>query len=248
MYLSSFQKLQKHPLKLPLLPLMSLTWEKRYQALCTFTIHQQLLSSAMDQYCGLLPVDRVVVLPCMLCYSWPLHHSLSQASRCSFSLVSSLRLVYPWGIRIPRGTVSFTLVKIEQRVHPDLKTTDIELSANTPDVFTHSSYTLYHHQWSLLLLSLVWAACVCCSLCGQGRSIADKVHRVTVLLDDSRWSTSSGGCPACWWFLWSCMSWRHLTTPLFALLSLSPCWQLEHSVETLSSYELKLITDNLFFM
>ena len=32
-------------------------------------LHQQLLSSAMVQYSGLLPVDRVVVLPCMLRYS-----------------------------------------------------------------------------------------------------------------------------------------------------------------------------------
>ena len=32
-------------------------------------LHQQLLLSAMVQYGGLLPVDRVVVLPCVLRYS-----------------------------------------------------------------------------------------------------------------------------------------------------------------------------------
>ena len=32
-------------------------------------LHQQLLSSAMLQYSGLLPVDRVVVLPCVFRYS-----------------------------------------------------------------------------------------------------------------------------------------------------------------------------------
>ena len=35
---------------------------------------QQLLSSVMVQHCGLLPLDRVVVLPCMLCYSQFLLH------------------------------------------------------------------------------------------------------------------------------------------------------------------------------
>ena len=37
-------------------------------------LHQQFLSSAMVQHCGLLPVDRVVILPRMLRYSWLLHH------------------------------------------------------------------------------------------------------------------------------------------------------------------------------
>ena len=37
--------------------------------------HQQLLSSAMVQYCGLLLVDRVVVLSHMLCYNRLLRHS-----------------------------------------------------------------------------------------------------------------------------------------------------------------------------
>ena len=37
-------------------------------------LHQQLLSSAMVQYGGLLPVDRVVVLPHVFRYSWLLHH------------------------------------------------------------------------------------------------------------------------------------------------------------------------------
>ena len=36
-------------------------------------LHQQLLSSAMVQHCGLLPVDRMVILPCMFHYSWLLH-------------------------------------------------------------------------------------------------------------------------------------------------------------------------------
>ena len=74
-------------------------------------LHQQLLSSTMIQHCGLLlvsqarlsvrrlahkttllPVDWVVVLPCMHCYRQLLNHP---ASPCSFSLVSSLRLVSP---------------------------------------------------------------------------------------------------------------------------------------------------------
>ena len=42
--------------------------------------------------CGLLPVDRMVILPRMLRYSWRLHHP---PLACSFSLVSSLRLVSP---------------------------------------------------------------------------------------------------------------------------------------------------------
>ena len=37
-------------------------------------LHQQVLSSTMVLHGGLLPVDWVVVLPCMLCYSWLLHH------------------------------------------------------------------------------------------------------------------------------------------------------------------------------
>ena len=42
----------------------------------------------------------------------------------------------------------------------------------------------YHHQWPLLLLSFVWAVCVCCFLCGWSRGIADEVCRITVLLED----------------------------------------------------------------
>ena len=59
-------------------------------------LHQQLLSSTMVQYGGFLPVDRVVVLPRMFHYTADFSIiPLSQASRCSFSLVSSLRLVSP---------------------------------------------------------------------------------------------------------------------------------------------------------
>ena len=58
-------------------------------------LHQQLLSSAMVQYGGLLPVDRVVVLhACSATADFSII-PLSQASQCSFSLVSSLRLVSP---------------------------------------------------------------------------------------------------------------------------------------------------------
>ena len=55
-----------------------------------------------------------------------------------------------------------------------------------PDALTHPSYIGYHHQWSLLLLlSLIWVACVCCFLCGWGRGIADEGRRITVLLENS---------------------------------------------------------------
>ena len=49
---------------------------------------------------------------------------------------------------------------------------------------THPCHIGYRHQWSLLLL-LITAARVCCFLCGWGRSIADKVCRVAILLEDS---------------------------------------------------------------
>ena len=63
---------------------------------------------------------------------------------------------------------------------------DIKLPANTPNVFGHPSHVWYYHQWSLLLLLfLVWAAYVCCFLCGWDRSIADEVHRVLSLLEDT---------------------------------------------------------------
>ena len=47
---------------------------------------------------------------------------------------------------------------------------DVNLPANMPDVLTHPSYIGYHHKLSfLLLLFLVWVACICCFLCGWGR-------------------------------------------------------------------------------
>ena len=55
-----------------------------------------------------------------------------------------------------------------------------------PNVFGHPSHVWYYHQWSLLLLLfLVWAAYVCCFLCGWDRSIADEVRRVLILLEDT---------------------------------------------------------------
>ena len=41
---------------------------------CEGLLHQQFLSSAMIQHCGLLPLDRMMVLPCMLQYSQLLHY------------------------------------------------------------------------------------------------------------------------------------------------------------------------------
>ena len=85
----------------------------------------------------------------------------------------------------------------------------LELPANAPNVLTHPSHIGYHHQLSpLLLLFLITAAHVCCFLCGWGRSIAGKVYRVTVLLEDSSifksgfhwikfyssWTRSTTGC------------------------------------------------------
>ena len=61
---------------------------------------------------------------------------------------------------------------------------DVKLPANTPDVLTHPSHIGYHHQRSLLLF-LLWAAYVCCFLCGWGRGIADEVRGITILLENS---------------------------------------------------------------
>ena len=57
-------------------------------------LHQQLLSSAMVQYGGLLPVDRVVVLPCMFRYSWLLHHP----PLAGISVFLQPRLQSPFGL------------------------------------------------------------------------------------------------------------------------------------------------------
>ena len=56
---------------------------------------QTLSQESLAHETSLLPVNRVVVLPCMLCYSWHLHHPPLTASQCSFSLISSLCLVSP---------------------------------------------------------------------------------------------------------------------------------------------------------
>ena len=100
-------------------------------------LHQQLLSSAMLQY---------MVVSSQWIRQWYSHACsatadfsiipLLQASRCSFSLICSLRLVslmQTWpqlqGIQyttldcLPGGNVSFTLINIKRRVCLDLKTT-----------------------------------------------------------------------------------------------------------------------------
>ena len=148
----------------------------------------------MVQYDGLLPVDRVVVLPCMFRYSWLHHHP----PLTGIPVFLQSRLQFPFGLSdVDLGAAVgdtiyhiglFTMVNIEQRVHPNLKDySDVELPANTPDVLTHPSHIGYHHHWSLLLLlSLVWA--VCCFLWRQGRGIADEVCRITILLENSSWS------------------------------------------------------------
>ena len=61
-----------------------------------------------------------------------------------------------------------------------------KLPANPPNVLTHPSHIRYHHQWFLLpLLFLIMVTRVCCFLHRWCRSIADKVCRVTILLQDS---------------------------------------------------------------
>ena len=45
------------------------SWLKRSSEGVQGLLHQQLLSSAVVQHCGLLPVNRMVILPCMLHYS-----------------------------------------------------------------------------------------------------------------------------------------------------------------------------------
>ena len=81
-----------------------------------------------------------------------------------------------------------TLVNIERRVRPDLKTTLMlnflqtrlmsSLIPATQGITTSGSF-------SLALLSLITATRVCCFLHRWGRSIVDKVCRVTILLQDS---------------------------------------------------------------
>ena len=119
-----------------------------------------------------------------------------QTSQCSFSLVSSLHLASPMyraghSCRmqynyLPRGNLFLTFVDTWVESPPRLKDySDDELPANMPDVLTHPSHIGYYHQCFLLLfLSLITAACVCCILCGWGRSITEKVCRIAVLLED----------------------------------------------------------------
>ena len=129
----------------------------------------------MIQYCGILPVNQVVVShTCSATADFSIT-SLSQASRCSFSLVSNL--VWSPRYRLGRSCRGYdiphwiayqevlimTLVNIEQRVCPDLNFSDVELPVNSLE---------YYHQLSfLLLLSLIMATHVCCCLCGWGRSM-----------------------------------------------------------------------------
>ena len=100
-------------------------------------VHQQLLSSAMIQHCSLLPVYRVVVLPCMLHYSWLFCHppltgiTVFRQSRFQspFGLPNvdlaavAGDTIYYIELLLSRGSVSLALVNIKQRVCPDLKTT-----------------------------------------------------------------------------------------------------------------------------
>ena len=115
-------------------------------------------------------MDQVVVFPPMLRYSQLFHHPPLACKGIQYTILDCL----------PRGNVSFTLVNIKWRVRPHLDYSDVKLPANT-----HPSHIRYHYQWSLLLLlSLVWAACIYSFLCGWGRGIADEVRRITTLLED----------------------------------------------------------------
>ena len=111
-------------------------------------LHQQLLSSAMVQHGGLLPVDRVVVLPRMFHYSWLLHHPplagisvFLQPHLQSLFGLSDVDLAELQGIWyttldcLPGGNVSFTLVNIERRVRTESPSGlkdyfDVKLPAN----------------------------------------------------------------------------------------------------------------------
>ena len=102
------------------------------------------LSSAMVQNCGLLPVDRVVVLHTCSAKADFSIIPLSQTSRCSFSLISSLRLVSQ---RRPGCT---HWIAYQQVMYP------------------------WEFTWSLLLLlSLIIAACVSYFLRGWGSNSWD---------------------------------------------------------------------------
>ena len=84
------------------------------------------------------------------------------------------------------GGVSLTLVNVEQRVHPDLKTT--LMSTNTPDVIAHPCNIGDHrHEWSALLLVSLGAilGSNTCMGVGWGRGAVDQVGRITILPDDS---------------------------------------------------------------
>ena len=89
-----------------------------------------------------------------------------------------------------------------------------------PDVLTHPSHIGYHHQWSpLLLLLVITAACVCCVLCGWGRSIADKVCRVIVLLEDFCMVVNICRL-SCMLIISLALSWRHLTIHVSRIMGL----------------------------
>ena len=146
-------------------------------------LHQQLLSSVMIQYSGFLPVDGVVVLPCMV------HRLLHHYPLASVPSASSL--VFVWSVpdvdlAAAAGDTIYLLLCIlhlsQHWAESPLRLkdySDLEPPANMPDVLTYPSHIRYHHQWSLLfLLFLVWAACVCCFLWGVLRIII-------ILLEDS---------------------------------------------------------------
>ena len=99
-------------------------------------LHQQLLSSTMVQHCGLLQVDRVVVLLRMLHYNRLLHNPLLAGISVFYqshlqSLFCLSNIIWPQlqGIRyttldcLPRGSVSLTLVNIEEKIRLHLKIT-----------------------------------------------------------------------------------------------------------------------------
>ena len=95
---------------------------------------------------------------------------------------------------------------------PNLDYSDVELPASPSDILTHPSHIGYYHQWSLLLLlSPVTGAYVCCFLCALDKSIADKVCRITILLEDS---SKVVNCLrlSCILMIPLSLTWRHLTT------------------------------------
>ena len=113
-----------------------------------------------------------------------------------------------------------------------------------PNALTYPSHIGYRHQWSPLLLFLITAARVCCFLGELGRSIADKVCMVTILLPDSSKMVKFRWLSCCSWSLWPC---RRVISPNLSSCGSDDGTSTEAFSQNFSKLfsKLKLVTDNL---